>query len=479
MARVAAVIGGGISGLGAAHALSAVADTEVVLFEAGTRWGGKILTGEFRGRRVDLGPDNFLTRNARAAELCEELGIGGLLTPPSTSSAAVLARGRLQPLPSGLILGLAPDLGALARSRIVSARGLARASLDLVPFRKPISPASLGLDADPGGTGEPEWSAGSILSRRLGRELVERLVDPLLGGINAGGVDQLSLRVVAPQVAEALAGRRSVTRALRGMSRRVRKPAAGGSTRPFFLGMKGGLGTLPDALAERLLADGVDLRAATEVTALRRAGRRFELDTTAGAMTADAVVLAAPAFVCARLLADELPVAAAELGSVPHSSVSVVTFAFSREAVGDRLQASGFLVPRTEALLITGCTFLSAKWPETAGADEVVLRASTGRYGDDRQLELSDGELASRASAEIRELLGIRAEPLASLVQRWPRSFPQYLPGHLPKVARVRAELAQVPGLAVAGPVLGGIGIPSCLSSGEEAAREILESTQA
>ena len=221
-----AVVGGGVSGLGAARVLSGAPGTEVVVLESDDRFGGKVLSGDFRGRRIDLGPDNFLTRNQSAVELCDELGIGDRLEAPATSSASVVSRGRLHPMPTGLILGLPPDLVALARSRIVSLPGLARAAFDLLPVGRPISPASLGL-AEPGHktlcgpdkVAEPEWSAGSILKRRLGRELVDGLVDPLLGGINAGGVDQLSLNVVAPQVAQALAGQRSVTRALRALAR--------------------------------------------------------------------------------------------------------------------------------------------------------------------------------------------------------------------------------------------------------------------
>ena len=205
MSRVVAVVGGGISGLAAARALAGArpaslelrdhsshhkgeSNLEIVVLESGDRFGGKILSGEFRGRSLDFGPDNFLTRNPSLTELCDQLAIGDDLVAPATSSASVVARGALRPLPTGLILGLPPDLSALARSRIVSNRGLARAALDLLAMSAPISASSLGLAPANGAyeKGGPEWSAGSILTSRLGRELVERLVDPLLGGINAG-----------------------------------------------------------------------------------------------------------------------------------------------------------------------------------------------------------------------------------------------------------------------------------------------------
>lgn len=505
MNRVVAVIGGGISGLAAARVLTgaspvsrelrggpdrenATRDTEVILLESDDRFGGKILSGEFRGRQVDFGPDNFLTRNASAADLCDELGLGDDLVAPATSSASVVARGRLRPLPAGLILGLPPDLVALARSRIVSVRGLARAALDLLALGPPISAPSLGLPqqghvaghtgtsaADARNPGGPEWSAASILETRLGRELVERLVDPLLGGINAGGLDQLSLVVVAPQVARALVGHRSVTRALRALSRNTPRPVpgAGTKTKPFFLGMRGGLGHMVDALVADLQNRGAELRTGTAVTALRRVKDRYELDTAGGTIVADGVVMAAPGYVAARLLVDSTPAAAAELGSIPHSSVALVTLAWPSGAITKLPAGSGFLTPRCEGRIVTGCTFFSAKWPHMAPPGEVVVRASTGRYGDERPSSMSDEDLVQAVRKDLRELIGASAPPLSSLVRRWPRAFPQYLPGHLRKIERAQAAVAELPALGLAGPSLGGIGIPACLTTGERAALEV------
>ncbi|MGO9334630.1 MAG: protoporphyrinogen oxidase [Acidimicrobiales bacterium] len=508
MSRVVVVVGGGISGLAAARILAGALptsvgcqhgagnptggpDIEVVVLESDDRFGGKILSGEFRGRPVDFGPDNFLTRNPSAAELCFQLGIGDDLVAPATSSASVVTRGRLQPLPSGLILGLPPDLMALARSRIVSGRGLARAAFDLLALGKPISPSNLGLSPeetaakghfakggvgarDPGG---PEWSAGAILQRRLGREIVERLVDPLIGGINAGGTDQLSLAVVAPQVAQALVGHRSVTHALRLLARATPGRPAGdiAKSRPFFLGVRGGIGHMVDALVADLQARAVKLQTGTAVTALRRTKDRYELETPSGTVLADGIVLAVPGYVAARLLVDGAPVAAAELGSIPHSTVALVTLAWPSGAITALPQGSGFLVPRCEGLIITGCTFVSAKWPHAAAPGEVVVRASTGRYRDERPSSMSDEELVDRVLGELQELIGTSAPPLDSLVQRWPRAFPQYLPGHLRKIERARVALGELPALGLAGPSLGGIGIPACLTSGERAALEVLD----
>ncbi len=502
MGRVVAVVGGGISGLGAARVLAGGPLTapgadldgkrvrlrgddtaDVVLLESDDRFGGKVLSGEFRGRPIDFGPDNFLTRNRSIAELCSQLGIDDDLTSPATSSASVVARGRLHPLPAGLVLGLPPDLFVLARSRIVSARGLARAALDLVPLGSPMSASSLGLapaaippGARPCEGGGPEWSAASILERRLGRELVERLVDPLLGGINAGGLDHLSLTVVAPQVSQALVGHRSITRALQEMMRNrpVAPSAKGAKPLPFFLGMRGGLGRIVAELVADLHRRGVTLRTGTAVTTLRKRADRFELETADGTLVADGVVLAAPGHVSARLLVEEAPVAAAELGSIPHSSVALVTFAWASDAIAG-LTGSGFLAPRCEGRIVTGCTYLSAKWPYTAAPGEVVIRTSSGRYGDDRASSMSDEQLVEAVLGELRQLIGTDAPPLATQVQRWRQAFPQYLPGHLGKIERARAALGQLPAIALAGASLGGIGIPACLTSGERAAAEVVD----
>jgi protoporphyrinogen/coproporphyrinogen III oxidase len=521
VARVVAVVGGGISGLAAARVLAGgqpvsgrrdadvekrgggppdgqdLEDVEVVVLEASERFGGKILSGEFQGRPVDFGPDNFLTRDPSAADLCRRLGLGDDLVPPATNSASMLARGRLRPLPAGLVLGIPTDLQALARSGIVSPTGVARAALDLVAPGEPIRASSLGLrpadgrggrdagrragEGAGGRTGtadpcEPEWTAASILERRLGHEVVRRLVDPLLGGINAGSTEQLSLAVVAPQVAQHLVGQRSVMHALRAM---LAGPAGadgsgGGSGKPLFLGLLGGLGRMVTGLVADLEERNVSLRTEAEVTSLRRTTDRCELETTDGSVVADAVVLATPGYSSARLLVDSVPAAAAELGAIPYAPVVLVTLAWASGSIARLPAGSGFLVPACESRLLTGCTVLSAKWPHAAAPGEVVLRASTGRYGDERSSSMSDGELVERVVDELGKLVGAPSRPLASSIQRWPRAFPQYLPGHLRRIERARAALSGAPRIELAGASLGGIGIPACVASGERAAMSVL-----
>ena len=516
MGRVVAVVGGGISGLAAArvlgggspvsahgHAgaaleqgdgrLSASTDMEVVVLEAAERFGGKIASAEFRGRQVDFGPDNFLTRDPSAAELCHHLGIGDDLVAPVTSSASVLARGRLRPLPSGLVLGIPTELRALAHSGIVSGPGLVRAALDLVMPGARIGASNVGLCEAEAGNGStsgsrlsegaagtpdregPEWNAAAVLERRLGREVVEHLVDPLLGGINAGRTDQLSLGVVAPQVAQALAGERSVIRALRPLASDPPGTRARAGARPLFLGLHGGLSRMVDALVANLREEGVTLLTGTGVTSLRRTGGRYELDTPSRTVVADGVVLAMPAYEAARLLVDDVPVAAAELGSIPYSSVVLVTLAWRSSSISPLPAGSGFLVPRREGRMITGCTFMSAKWPHTAAPGEVVIRVSTGRYGDERPSAMPDEEVLEQVLDELRGLIDVSAPPLTSVVRRWPRAFPQYLPGHRRRVDRAQTALGELPGLAIGGAMVGGIGIAACVKSGERAALTVLD----
>jgi oxygen-dependent protoporphyrinogen oxidase len=484
------VVGAGISGLAAARVLAggapassesledpvAEGDVEVLVLDAADRAGGKVHSGTFQGCAIDFGPDNFLTRDQSAAQLCRLLGLGDDLVPPATSSASVLARGRLRPLPRGLVLGIPTDLKALARSGIVSAPGLARAALDLVAPGPTFRASSLGLRPGEG----PEWDAASIIGRRLGREVVQRLVDPLLGGINAGSTGQLSLAVVAPQVARQLDGRRSVIEALRPLVAPVSgadagKPTrAGGDAKPLFLGLMGGLGRMVEALVADLQARSVTLRTGAEVTAVRRNGKLVELETSTGTEVVDAVVLATPGYSSARLLVDSIPPAAAELASVPYAAVVLVTLAWRSGSIPSLPNGSGFLVPRREGRLLTGCTFISSKWPHMALPAEIVIRASTGRYGDERSSAMSDEEVVQKVLGELEEMIGVSVPPRASFVQRWPKAFPQYLPGHLHRIERARAALSGPPPIELAGAVLGGIGIPACVTSGERAAVAVL-----
>ncbi len=448
------MVGGGITGLAAAWELLGKG-AEVTVFEAGPRLGGRIMTEEVGGRPVDLGPDAFLARVPHALDLCRELGLSDELVHPAAEGASIWAGGRMRALPTGLVLGAptgARDLSALVRAGLLSPAGAARAALDLV-----LPSTRFG----------PDPSVGEVVAGRLGRAVHDGVVDPLVGGIHAGSSHHLSARAAAPQLADA-ARSRSLMRGLR--SRRT-QPAglrghagggAAGGPAPLFASLAGGLGRLVEVLAELLHARGAALLTGTEID-------RLPLDGF------DAVILATPAPVTAALVASASVEAAAHLQSVDYASVALTVLIYPEAACSRPLDGTGFLVPATEGRLLTACSFASAKWPHWAAPGDVVLRASAGRWGDDRAMALGDGELTDRLHRELAAAVGLVAPPRVVRVTRWERAFPQYRPGHLDQVAQAEAALARdLPGVAVAGAAYRGVGIAACVAQGRAAARRVL-----
>jgi oxygen-dependent protoporphyrinogen oxidase len=438
-----AVVGGGITGLATAWFVRQRApDVAVTVYDAADRLGGKIQTAELAGSAVEAGPDTFLARVPWAVDLCRQLGLEDELVAPASSRAFVWTRGRLSPLPDGLVLGVPAQVLPLARSGIVSPSGLLRAGLDLVLPRRP-------LPDDP--------SVADVVAGRFGQEVVDRLVEPLLGGIHAGRADRLSLAAVAPQVAAAAGRGRSLLLALR----RQRATASRAAT-PVFLGLRGGLERLVDRLRDRLDGGGVDLRLGTAVTSL-------------GDLGADRIVLTVPAYAAVPLIRPLCPEAAAELEAIEYASVVTATLGYPRSAVPGPLAGSGFLVPRVDGRLLTACTWTSSKWREPGapadGGGLLFMRASAGRIGDDRALHLDDGDLIERVHRELSEAMGLHGEPAACLVTRWPRAFPQYDVGHAARVDRIEAVLgAAAPDVRLAGAAYRGVGIAACVHQAEEAA---------
>lgn len=432
MKRVA-VVGGGITGLATAWRLASVADPpEVVVHEASDRFGGKIATSTFAGLPLETGPDSMLARVPWASTLVHELGLDTEVVHPATSKAMVWARGKLRPLPEGLLLGVPGRLGPLARSGILSPLGMARAGLDLVlpPNREPEVP------------GDP--SIAEAIGGRFGPEVIERLVDPLLSGINAGRADQLSLAMVAPDVAAVAAEHRSLLLGLRD-----RPPPD--PSQPVFLSLWGGLGTLVDRLVGALRDKGVTLGAADALTTLP---------------DADAVVITVPAFAAAPLVGGD---AARELAAIEYASVALATFAYPDGAIDLPTDMSGFLVPRREGWVMTAGTFVSAKWPERKPDGLTVIRCSAGRIHDERPAHLDDAALVARLAGELAQATGVKGEPVDWRVDRWPRSFPQFEPGHLARIERIEAALPE--NVVVAGAAFRGVGIASCIRQADEAAR--------
>jgi len=442
------VVGAGITGLAAARFLSQAGHTVTVL-EAGADPGGKIQTRELAGVPVEAGPDTFLARVPWAVDLCRELGLGDDLVAPATGKAWLWIGDRLRPLPERHVLGVPTALGPLVWSGVLSPAGVARATLDLV---LPRSRAGAGGGADP--------SVAAVVGRRMGREVVERLVDPLVGGINAGRADVLSLAATARPIAEGAARSRSLVLGLRRVP-----PGPGG---PVFLGITGGLHRLVDRLVEEI----DDLRPGTAVTQITAFEGGYRLECGAGDdVDADAVVLTVPSFVAAGMVSALSPVAAGHLAAIRHASVVTATLAYRPDALPRALDGAGMLVPRVEGRLLTACTWSTSKWPALAASGMVLLRASAGRVGDDRAMALDDIEVVRRVHGELAEALGMREEPVNSLVTRWPRGFPQYEVGHAARVDAIEAALAtDATGVLVAGAAYRGLGIAACIEQARRAA---------
>lgn len=491
------VVGGGIAGLSAAWHLSASgagsqahgSAPRVVVLEASRRLGGKVASQEVAGRRIDVGPDGFLGRRPAALELCRELGLEERLVPVGADGASVWSRGRVRALPGGLALGVPTRLGALARSRVLGPLALARVAMDAVVPRPDVR----GPLAD--------RAIGPLVARKLGRRVVQEIVDPLVGGIHAGTTADMSAAAVFPALLDAAQGSGSLMRALRRRANAQNQVSGTSGVLPAFWTLEGGMETLPERLGATLRARGVELRTAAQVRSLERAGdspHPWLVSTPSGPLEADGLVLAVPAPQAATLLAPHEVEAARLLATFDHSSVCVVTMALDAGALPAGLHGTGVLVPRTarspvdlsgdamwarhagrlrrrrraadRAFLVTAFTFLSRKWPHLREPATAYLRASLGRIDDRRADELDDHDLIDRATAEMRVVLGVDASPRAGRVMRWPDALPQYRVHQLLRVAAIESALQRLPAVAVAGATYHGVGLPACIDSGRAAA---------
>ncbi len=464
------VVGGGITGLAAARRLALLApQASITLIEREDRLGGKIVTERVDGFTIEGGPDSFLSVKPRGIGLCEELGLGDHLqgTDERHRRTFVMKAGRLQRLPEGLT-GLIPSrLGPMARTGLISPLGKARMGLDFVlPPRRD----------------QRDETLAAFIERRLGREVYTRLIEPLMAGIYAGDGRQLSLAATFPHLRAGELRHGGLIKGVLAAKRAGPAPSSSVPKRPPFLTPRQGMDVLVAALEADLRGRGCQLLTGVAVTALGQdpgsAPYRLRLDD-GRTLTAEAVLLAAPAFVAAELVDALDPGAAADLRAIPHVSTATVSVAYRAADLPRSLDGYGYVVPRIERRPVLACTWTSSKWPHRAPDGHVLIREFIGRAGQEEALAGSDAELLALVREEFRQTLGITAEPLLHRVFRWPLGMPQYTLGHLDRVAAVEARLGARPGLRVAGHAYRGVGIPDCIRSGETAAEQILGVLQA
>ncbi|MDN5749912.1 MAG: protoporphyrinogen oxidase [Pseudonocardia sp.] len=456
-----AVVGGGISGLAAAHRLRTLLgpDARITVLERRDRVGGVLHTVDLAGVPYDVGAEAFLARRPEVPALLGELGLSELLVHPSRAAASIRAAGRTGPLPGGTLLGVPTSAARL--DALLSPRGVAAAAAE------PVTPLRWAPGAD--------VALGGLLRTRFGDELADRLVDPLLGGVYAGRVDTLGLRATIPALATALdAGAPSLTAAAdRATTPASRGPDAAPPGGPVFGAVRGGYAVLLDAL---VAAAQPEVRLGTTVRAVepRTPGWRLVLGPTTApeALDVDAVLLAVPAPAAARLLAPIAAAAARAAGEIELASSVVVALAFRAEDAAGLPPTSGSLIAAGEPLSVKGVTHSSNKWAHLAPDGLVRLRASLGRFGEAATLQVDDAELVARVRADLDVLTGVGAAPAAVHVQRWGGGLPQYGVGHLERGAAIEAGLPV--GLAVAGSALHGVGVPACVATARSAAERIV-----
>lgn len=435
-----AIVGGGIAGLTAALRLrESDPEAQITVWESSGRIGGKLFRREIGGHMADVGAESILARRPEGVELIERVGLADRLVHPAAGTAAIWTHGALRSLPP-TVMGIPADMAALEASGILD---------------EPVVNRSLPAP-------QHDVSVAEFVSERVGQPIVDRLVEPLLGGVYAGRADRLSLYSTAPQIAQLapdlLAG-----------ARRTRKTS---SPRPVFAGLRGGIGQLPDAVAH---AADVDIRLHSTVRDIQPSshGFRLKIGPTPEPLhqEADAVIVAAPAVAASRLLAAVTPRASFHLAGIEYASMAIVTLVLDRPIPGE---GSGFLVPSSDNRQIKAATVSSRKWDWMAAENRSVIRASLGRFGQSHQLQLSDENLVDAARQDLQEALGCRLTPVAADVQRWGGALPQYDVGHQDAVAAIEADVAAAGPLAVCGAAYRGLGIPAVIANATAAVKDLL-----
>lgn len=465
------VVGGGIAGLAAAHRLLADGGglVTVTLLETGREVGGKLRVSTLAGVPVDEGAESMQSARPEAVGLARSAGLGREIVYPAAAGGGLWVRGAVRPMPPS-IMGVPTDLRALTASGVLPVKDVLRMPLE------PLRPET---------TFDSDVSVGAFVEARLGRAVVDTLVEPLLGGVYAGRADALSLRATVPTLYREIGHERSLLKAAARVARSGSRES-GARRGPVFASISGGIGRLPVAVAQDIVARGGEVRTGLGARSLHRDGERWRV--IAGPVDqqqvfdCDAVVLAVPAYAATGLLSGLLPGVSADLGLIKYASMAVVALAYRRADVPAALSGSGFLVPPSAERAVKGVTYSSSKWPWMATMARsrhsdglVVIRASLGRMGEEALLERDDEDIVAMTHRDIADAVGLRAAPVASRVTRWSHGIPQYAVGHTERIDRVRRRVADVAGLELAGAQFDGVGVAAVIGSGRSAAAGVLQ----
>lgn len=482
-----AIVGGGIAGLAAAYELEkargAGDEIEYTLFEARERLGGSLASEIVDGTVLERGPDSFLTEKPAATELCRELGLGDQLRPSNDAERRtyVVVRNKLVPLPDGLMFLVPTKLIPTVTTRLFSFSTKIRMGLELLLPPRPS---------------EKDESVAALVERHFGREAVDRLADPLLSGIFGGDATQLSARTVLPKLVEMEARFGSLTRGMldahRQMLARVsapqKNPPADDQPQPrrgprgIFTSLRGGMQQLVDAVEAQLEPSWV--RRSTPVDALEKTPSGWRVTAGSFTRTYDAVILASPAWAGSKLLAQVDRVLSEELAGIPYSSSITVNLVYDEEQLGELPEGFGFLVPAVEGRAMLACTFVHRKFLGRTPTGKVVLRAFLGGMKNASLMAESDETLVTAVRRELSQILGEHivsraTQPEHTQVSRWPRAMAQYAVGHQERIERIKALVAELPGLRLAGNAYDGIGVSDCIRLGRQAARELADGADA
>jgi oxygen-dependent protoporphyrinogen oxidase len=467
-----AIIGGGIAGLAAAHELekarTAGATVDYTLFEERPRLGGSLASEIVGGAVLERGPDSFLTEKPAAAELCRELGLGGELIPSNDAARKtyIVTRNRLVALPDGLMFLVPTKLLPTAMTPLFSMRTKMRMALELLHPPRPS---------------EGDESVAALVKRHFGQEAVDRLADPLLSGIYGGDATQLSAQTVLPRLVEMETKYGSLTRGMLAAHRKMRAMAKASSKTQnsgtaIFTALRGGMGTLVDAIVTRL--DAASVRTSTPVSGIKKATRGWKVQAGGASEDFDALIMAAPAWVAGELLTPVDAALGGELSGIPYSSSITVNLVYDERKIGTLPEGFGFLVPAVEGRDLLACTFAHRKFLGRTPPGKAVFRAFLGGMKRTDLLAESDQALVEVVRREMREILGAKTiaaevEPEFAQVTRWRRAMAQYAVGHKARMQRVNARVAALPGLRLVGNAYDGIGVPDCIRLGRKAAREL------